>query len=155
MKLHVSTYELHGSVSNYLAIHPSTANTLDLEPGNLVKIDETSHGFQIITTPHIEQDCVGLSPYMVKQIGVNVGDSISFRPTGVEGVTRIIRKKMQQQPLSKEEIGIFMGAINNGLLTDGHIGAFGTAIEITVKEGRAFVFSSKNPKKICKIIASN
>jgi len=33
--------------------------------------------------------------------------------------------------------------------------SFGTAIEITLKEGRAFVFSSKNPKKICKIIASN
>ncbi len=33
--------------------------------------------------------------------------------------------------------------------------SFGTAIEITVKEGRAFVFSSNNPKKICKIIDSN
>ena len=30
--------------------------------------------------------------------------------------------------------------------------SFGTAIEISVKEGRVFVFSSKNPKKICKIL---
>ena len=30
--------------------------------------------------------------------------------------------------------------------------SFGTAVEIIVKEGRAFVFSSKNPKKICKLI---
>lgn len=30
--------------------------------------------------------------------------------------------------------------------------SFGTAIEITLKEGPAFVFSSKNPKKICKLL---
>ena len=30
--------------------------------------------------------------------------------------------------------------------------SFGNAVEIVPKEGRAFVFSSKNPEEICKII---
>ncbi|MFC1487866.1 hypothetical protein ACFLRN_09310, partial [Thermoproteota archaeon] len=30
--------------------------------------------------------------------------------------------------------------------------SFGNAVEIIPKEGRSFVFSSKNPEKICKII---
>jgi len=30
--------------------------------------------------------------------------------------------------------------------------SFGNAVEIIPKEGRPFVFSSKNPEKICKII---
>jgi len=30
--------------------------------------------------------------------------------------------------------------------------SFGNAVEIIPREGRTFVFSSKNPNKICKII---
>jgi len=130
MKLTVKPYAMSGSVNNYMVIHPSTATQLDLDPGSLVQIEQKHQGFQIITSNFIEQDVAGISPEIIENLNLEVGANLHFKPTGVEGVTRIIRKKMKKNSLEKEEVRIFMEAIERGLLTDGHIGAFGTAVEI-------------------------
>jgi hypothetical protein len=50
--------------------------------------------------------------------------------------------------------GRYLGAgVRGGL--DGSIAyttSFATAVEVTPKEGRVFVFSSKNPERVCEII---
>ena len=130
MKLTVKPYAMSGSVNNYMVIHPSTATKMDLDPGSLIQIEKEHQGFQIITSNFIEQDLGGISPDIMDQLNIQAGSQIEFKPTGVEGVTRIIRKKMKKENLEKEEIRIFMESIEHGLLTDGHIGAFGTAVEI-------------------------
>jgi AMP phosphorylase len=130
LQLIIKNYEMNVFFTNYVVIHPSTALHLDLSPGTLIKLVEKDHGFQIITSTYIDQDCAGISNSLLDQLELNIGEKVTFQPIGIEGVSRIIKKKMYNQSLSREDISVFMSALSKNLLTDGHIGAFGTALEI-------------------------
>lgn len=130
MKLRTQKYELIGANPNYIIIHPRTAEDLDIDPSTLVELTDRHQALMVITSPNVEQGCVGIKGSILDKLEIGVDEEIEFKATGVEGVTRLIRKKIRGVELSKKEIDIFISAIDTGLLQDAHIAAFGTAIEI-------------------------
>ena len=130
MELTTRKFEISGAVQNYLVLHPHTAELLELKPNDLVLIEESSQGFQILTANRIEQDCAGMSLAMMNSINAKPGTTIKFNQSGFEGVSRIVRKKMDKIDLTKAQIKLVMNAIDNGLMSNNLISAFGTAVAI-------------------------
>ena len=77
--------------------------------------------------------------------------SVSY---GVFNKKSIMLKEIVSCQITKASFGRYGGSgVRYGF--DGstaYTTSFGNAVEIVPKEGRTFVFSSKNPEKICKII---
>jgi hypothetical protein len=73
---------------------------------------------------------------------------------GVFNKKSIILKEVVSCQITKASFGRY-GGIGVRYSFDGstaYTTSFGNAVEIVPKEGRTFVFSSKSPEKICKII---
>jgi len=139
MKFKLINYDLQGVPSNYLILHPTTAEQSDLSPGTLVKTEDGKIGFRLLTSSDVEQGIGGVSSNKLEESGLQEGQELNFIPAGVEGVTRIIRRKMQKRTLTDPEIDTFMGALDMGLLTNSHVAAFGTAVEINGMQEREIV----------------
>ena len=130
MELIARKFEIAGAVQNYLVIHPLTAELLELRPNDLVLMDEGAQGFQILTANSIVQDCAGMSLAMMSAIKIKSGTKIKFTQSGSEGVSKIVRKKIQNVELTKVQMKLIMNAIDNGLMSNSLISAFGTSIAI-------------------------
>lgn len=143
MQFKILTHELQGVPNNYILLNPTTAEQTDLPPGTLVKSEDGKMGFRLITSSNIEQGMAAISPEKLSDYKLKEGQEISFIPAGVEGVTRIIRRKMQKRTLTDAEIDTFMHALDTGLLTNSHVASFGTAVEINGMQEREIVSVAK------------
>ncbi len=130
MKYKIIEYTLEGVPDNYIIMHPKTAEENSLAPGNLLVCEDENYGFRVLTSAHIKNGLAGLHPDKMEEYNIEAGSEINLIPGGIEGVTRIIRRKMNKRTLSATEIETFISAIDADILTSAHIAAFGTAVEI-------------------------
>ncbi|MHA2250240.1 MAG: thymidine phosphorylase [Candidatus Kariarchaeaceae archaeon] len=130
MKFKTIKQLISGVPSNYIILHPTTAEEYDLTPGNLLISEDRESGFRLLTSASIAQGLAGISPIKMKESDITDGQEIDLIPSGEEGVIRIIKRKMAKRTLSQTEIDTFISALDSGLLTNSHIAAFGAAVEI-------------------------
>jgi len=95
-----------------------------------LKTEDGKTGFRLITSTSINTGMAGVSPEKLIETDLKEGQEIKLIASGEEGVTRIIRRKMKKRTLTETEIETFISALDYGILTNSHIAAFGTAIEI-------------------------
>ncbi|MEL0163352.1 MAG: thymidine phosphorylase [Candidatus Heimdallarchaeota archaeon] len=144
MEFKIITHELEGVSSNYIVLNPKTALKNDLMPGTLLKTSDGKYGFRLITSSVIEQGLGAISDENLKLNSIKEGQILNFIPAGVEGVTRIIRRKMQKRTLTDTEIDTFIQSLNSGLLTNSHLASFGTAVEINGMQEKEIVSVAKS-----------
>ena len=144
MEFKIITHELEGVSSNYIVLNPKTALKNDLMPGTLLKTSDGKYGFRLITSSVIEQGLGAFSDENLKLNSIKEGQILNFIPAGVEGVTRIIRRKMQKRTLTDTEIDTFIQSLNSGLLTNSHLASFGTAVEINGMQEKEIVSVAKS-----------
>ncbi|MHA2171686.1 MAG: thymidine phosphorylase [Candidatus Kariarchaeaceae archaeon] len=130
MKFKIKQHLISGVPSNYILINPITAQEHDLNPGILLISEGKKVGFRLLTSASIPQGLAGISPTKLDESNISEGQELELIASGEEGVTRIIRRKMSNQMLTQTEIETFISALDSGLLTNSHIAAFGTAVEI-------------------------
>ncbi|MHA2098180.1 MAG: hypothetical protein ACW99A_05800 [Candidatus Kariarchaeaceae archaeon] len=135
MKLKLTNFKLEGVPSNYIVLHPSTAEEQDIDPGSLLVTEDNSIGFRVLTSAEVEQGFGGISPERFSYVELDDGKEIDLISTGVESLTRVIRRKMVKKTLSSREIDDFISAIGSGLVTSSHMAAFGVAVEINGMHG--------------------
>ncbi len=135
MKFKLIKFTLKGVPSNYIILHPSTAEKQDLDPASLLVTEDNTIGFRLITSASVDQGFAGISPDRFNGDSLIEGQEITLISSGIESLTKIIRRKMDKKTLSDREIDDFMGAIANGLVTKSHMTAFGTAIQINGMHG--------------------
>lgn len=134
---------MKGVGSNYLVLHPVTAEENELVPGTLLVTKEGDVGFRLIVSPSVEKDFAGIAKERING-HVKEGSEIEVIPSGLEGITRIIRRKMKGEVLLQKEIDTFMTALDSGLLTKSHVAAFGTAVEIKGMHGEEITAVAKS-----------
>ncbi len=144
MKFKIKKHLLSGVPSNYIILNPVTAEEKDISPGTLLISEEGSIGFRLLTSAAVPQGVAGVSPEKMLEGGLEDGQSIDLVPSGGEGVIRIIRKKMSNEVLTRGEIETFISALDSGLLTNSHIAAFGTAIEINGMRSEEVTFVAES-----------
>lgn len=130
MKFKIMPYLLEGVQKNYIIMHPKLAEEHELTPQTLLISQNFPYGFRLITDSHVPNGFAGISPSKIEELELQDVQELDLIPSGVEGVTRIIRRKMDKRTLTPAEIETFMSSLNMGLLTNAHIAAFGTAVEI-------------------------
>ncbi|MCH8906189.1 MAG: thymidine phosphorylase [Candidatus Heimdallarchaeota archaeon] len=135
MSFKILSFILKGVPSNYLILHPTTAEENDLTPGSLVTSSDGKEGFRLLTSSSVPQGLAGISPSKLQESDLNEGNSIALISSGLEGVTQIIKKKMRGEKLNPTEIETFISSLDHGLLTNSHIAAFGAAVEIQGMHG--------------------
>ncbi|MCE7733286.1 MAG: thymidine phosphorylase [Candidatus Heimdallarchaeota archaeon] len=135
MKFKLTSFELEGVPSNYIVLHPSTAEENDIDPGSLLVTEDNSVGFRVLTSANVEQGFAGISAERFDNGNLVDGKEIDLISSGLESITRIIRRKMDKKTLSPLELDDFMGAIAHGLVTKSHMAAFGTAVQINGMHG--------------------
>ncbi len=136
-------HEIQGVPSNYIILHPTTAESMELSPGTLIRSTDGNMGFRLLTSSSVEQGIGGLSAEKMKENKLTDGQEIDVIPAGVEGVTRIIRRKIRKRTLTDQEIDTFMNALHTGLLTNSHVAAFGTAVEINGMQEKEIVCAAE------------
>lgn len=135
MKFKLISFELDGVPSNYIVLHPSTAEGNDIDPGSLLVTEDNSIGFRVLTSANVEKGFAGIAPERFDSKAIADGQEIELISSGVESITRIIRRKINKKTLSDRELDDFMTAIATGLVTRSHMAAFGTAVEINGMHG--------------------
>ncbi len=130
MKFKITPHIIEGIPSNYLIVHPKKSEKHDLKPGTLLISENSAYGFRLLTSSTISEGFAGINPEKMREFNIKDGEEIDLTPSGVEGVTRIIRRKMDKRTLTDTEIDTFISALNMGMLTNSHIAAFGAAVEI-------------------------
>ena len=136
MKFKIIRQDLMGVSSNYIILHPTTAEEYEITPGTLLRAAEKDVAFRVLTSSGIEQGIAGISTQNLDHNGLCEGEVVNFVPTGVEGVTRIIRRKMNKRTLTDIEIETFIAALDSGKLTNA---SFGTAVEINGMQEKEIV----------------
>lgn len=130
MKFKLISHLLSGVPSNYIMLNPLTAEKFDLKPGTVLKSENKYVAFRVLTSISIPQGMAGVSPNKLNEANLDDGQEIELVPSGSEGVIRIIHKKIEGKTLTPTEISTFISALDSGSLTNSHIAAFGTAVQI-------------------------
>lgn len=154
MKFKIMPHLIEGVPPNYIIVHPEKSEKFELKAGALLVSEHSQHsnyGLRLLVSSSIPLGMAGMSPEKMKEFKIRDGQEIELTPSGVEGVTRIIRRKMDKRTLTETEIETFISALNLGMLTNSHIAAFGAAVEINgmhEKETTAVAQSIYNHSKV-------
>ncbi len=140
MKFTVQIMDYIGGSPNYLIANPNDLDEIDVEEGTLVKLKGKNQGFRLMSSSSVKKGEAQISPDVAGKFGITTGDTIELEDMGVEQYTKIVRKKMSNKLLSKQEIASFMAAIDYGYVADPHIATFGTAVEINGMSGEEVTF---------------
>ncbi|MCY3411653.1 MAG: thymidine phosphorylase [Candidatus Heimdallarchaeota archaeon] len=130
MKFKITPHLVDGIPSNYILVHPSKSEKHELKAGTLLVSENNTFALRLLISSSIPEGLAGMAPDKMNEFNIKDGEEIELVPSGVEGVTRIIRRKMDKRTLTSTEIESFISALNMGMLTNSHIAAFGTAVQI-------------------------
>lgn len=154
MLFKITPHNIEGIPSNYIIVHPKKSEKHELAPGTLLVSENNEYGLRLLVSSTFPEGLAGINPVKMREFNIKDGEEIHLTPSGVEGVTRIIRRKMQKRTLTDTEINTFISALNMGMLTNAHTAAFGAAVEINgmhEKETTAVAQAIYNHSKTFKL----
>lgn len=126
MKLKAFICNIQSGGPLIISLSKETAHELDLFPGDRVKV--SAHGSYVIAvcdiSHNLKEDEIGILSEVNKTLKLNNGELVLIEPTETPETLAYIRKKLDNKPLTKDEIFAIVDDIVDNVLTEAEIAYF-------------------------------